>query len=69
MSKVADVLSVLTEGPATSFEVAAELGWDVRIASAHLSNLRRSRRVVSERAQIKTGGRPAQLWRIRGEAA
>lgn len=68
MSKVADVLQLLSEGPATSFEVAAEFGWDVRIASAHLSNLRRSRRVVSEQARIKTGGRPAQLWRLR-EAA
>jgi predicted ArsR family transcriptional regulator len=63
-SKASAVLRVLSEGPATSGEVAVSLGIDPRIAGAHLCNLRRKGRVRVEAARIATGGRPARLWRV-----
>lgn len=63
-SKASAVLRVLTEGPATSGEVAIELGMDPRIAGAHLCNLRRMGRVIADESRIGTGGRPGRLWRL-----
>lgn len=38
-SKGGTVLAVLADGPATTGEVAAELGWPVRLTCAHLREL------------------------------
>lgn len=67
-SKASAVLRLLSDGPATTGEVAAEFGWTSHLACAHLSNLRRKRKVVSAKARIPTGGRPAQLWQLPGAA-
>jgi predicted ArsR family transcriptional regulator len=40
-SQEARVHKVLLEGPATSIEVATELGMDKKLASAHLNNMLR----------------------------
>lgn len=68
-SKASTVMRILSEGPATTGEVAAELGWHVRLACAHLSNLRRQKKIVSEPFHRETGGRPGQLWRVMEHAA
>ena len=47
-TKAGAVLRILREGPATTGEVAASTGLPFRLASAHLSNLRRRKKVVSE---------------------
>lgn len=63
--KLNRVLDVLSEGPATSYEVGVEIGTDVRHACALLSHLRRCGVVTSEKGVIKKDmGRTAQLWRL-----
>jgi len=58
------ILDILTKAPATSYQVAVELDTDVQHACALLAHLRRTGVVASEHADIPTGGRPAQLWRL-----
>jgi len=63
MTKVGQVLAVLQDGPATTGEVAAELGWDVHLTCAHLTNLHLAGRVT--RAPFPTGDRRRRfLWSI-----
>lgn len=59
-----DVLAVLSHGPATAYQVAVELDSDVQRASALLSHWHRMGAVETTGEKIKTGGRPAQVWRI-----
>lgn len=62
-TKAAQVLAVLSEGPATTGEVAAELGWDSHLACAHLKNLHTRKRVARE--QFPTGNRRVFfIWRL-----
>lgn len=63
MGPVNQVRRVLREGPATSYEVAVAIGTTVQRASALLAHLRRHGLAVASNERIKTGGRPAQLWR------
>lgn len=48
-SKASQVLRVLDEGPATTGEVAVELGWDVHLACAHLFALYKRGKVARSR--------------------
>lgn len=60
------VLDALSTGPATTAEVAVELGMPVRIACAHLGNLRARGLVATTR--FPTGNRRRRnLWtRVQG---
>jgi predicted ArsR family transcriptional regulator len=62
-SKTSQVIHVLSEGPATTGEVAAELGWTPHLACAHLKNLHLSGRICRER--FPTSDRRVRfLWAI-----
>jgi predicted ArsR family transcriptional regulator len=59
------ILEVLEQGPATSTDVAAELGISVQLASSHLHNLfkRGCVKTVSTLPSSKaTGGRPQRVF-------
>lgn len=58
------ILDILAQGAATAYQVAVELNTDVQHASALLAHLRRKGVAINEDARIRTGGRPAQLWRL-----
>jgi hypothetical protein len=57
-------LDLLGQGPATSYEIGVAMNTDVHHASALLAHLRRCGVVTSDKGVIRTGGRPAQLWRL-----
>ncbi|HEY4145210.1 ArsR family transcriptional regulator [Pinirhizobacter sp.] len=62
-SKASRVLRVLAEGPATTGEVAAELGWNVHLTCAHLKNLHLAGKV--SRKRFPAPGRLVRfLWSI-----
>lgn len=62
-SKTGQVLGVLGDGPATTGEVAAELGWSVHLACAHLKNLHLAGRVA--RQPFPTGDHRVRfLWSL-----
>lgn len=62
-SKMQQVLRVLADGPARTGEVAAELGWTVHLACAHLKNLHLAGRVT--RQPFPTGNRLVRfLWSL-----
>lgn len=62
-SKVALVLALLVDGPATTGEAAAELGWDVHNTCAHLKNLFKQGRVARE--PFPTGDKRRRfLWSL-----
>lgn len=48
-SKASQALAVLRDGPATTGEVAVELGWDVHRACAYLGKLERYGLATRER--------------------
>jgi predicted ArsR family transcriptional regulator len=62
-SKASRVLRILADGPATTSEVAAETGWTVKIACAHLLNLV-ERGKVDRSPFHRKGQRSAWLWRL-----
>lgn len=60
-SDASRVLDALSAGPATTSEIAVELGMPVRIACAHLGNLRSRGHVAATR--FPTGNRRVRnLW-------
>lgn len=63
-SKASQVLRVLSEGPATTGEVAAELGWDPRITCSHLCELRTRGKVTSRPFEKPAGSRGAPVVRL-----
>lgn len=48
-SKASRVLAILREGPATTGEVAAELGWTTHLCCAHLKNLHMRGKITRQR--------------------
>lgn len=63
ISKTARLLALLAEGPATTGEVAAELGWTTHSACAFLKNLHMSGRL--KREPFPTGdARRRFLWSL-----
>lgn len=62
-SKASQVLAVLREAPATTGEVAAELGWDTHLTCAHLKNLHIAGRVA--RKPFPTGDKRVRfIWSL-----
>lgn len=62
-SKASQVMQVLRDGPATTGEVAAELGWHVHLTCCHLTNLHNHARITRER--FPTGDRRIRwLWSL-----
>jgi hypothetical protein len=55
---------VLSEGPATTRELEAELGWPGHLVAAHLSHLCRKGRARSE--QFGREHRQRRLWSLAG---
>jgi len=58
------ILALLGEGPATTRELEAELGWPARLVAAHLSHLCRKGLAKSE--QFGREHRQRRLWSIAG---
>jgi predicted ArsR family transcriptional regulator len=62
-TKGRQVLAVLADGPATTGEVAAELGWPTRLTCAHLNHLMSKGTVT--RNDFHTGNRRVRfLWML-----
>lgn len=61
-SRASQALAVLQEGPATTGEVAAELGWRSHMAHAYLAKLEASGRVTRERFPHR---RVRYLWSVK----
>ena len=65
MNRKAEILSVLERGPATSRDVADELGIPHKLASAYLGNLRFAGAVrVMQKLATGCKGRPPNLYAI-----
>jgi predicted ArsR family transcriptional regulator len=52
-SKRQRIIAMLHEGPVMTNEVAAELGISIRLASAHLTNIRNLGMVSVKRCEVK----------------
>lgn len=48
MKRQSHILKSLSDGPATASEISAEFGISIKLASAHLTDLRRRGKVVSK---------------------
>lgn len=63
-SKASRCLAVLADGPATTEEVALELGLSVRITSAHLGNLVKRNKAVKRRNYSDSLPNKHMLWML-----
>lgn len=66
-SKASAVLRVLGDGPATTGELAAELGWTVHLTCAHVKNLHMKGKVDREPFEKPAGSpgiRKVFLWKL-----
>jgi hypothetical protein len=62
-SKASQVMNVLREGPSTTSEIVAELGWNHRNVNTHLSNLFLRKKIT--RTPFPTGTKKvAYLWEL-----
>lgn len=62
-SKASRCLAVLADGPATTEEVAIELGFPIKITCAHLGNLVLRKKAVKRRHHVNGRGK-VMLWML-----